>query len=68
MSPKSGQLEKTVLQRAVFNYHWKHPKVKLVDKQDNLPESIQVGEEVWVKPHGDGEEEELLGCIYRMWR
>ena len=52
MSPKSGQLDKTVPQRAVFNYHWRYSKVKPVTKQANLPESILVGEEFWVKPPG----------------
>ena len=50
MPLKSRHLEKTVPQRAVFNYHWRHPKVKPVAKHANFPESIW--EEVWVKPPG----------------
>ena len=33
ISPKSEQLKKTVPQRAIFNYQWKHSKVKPVAKQ-----------------------------------
>ena len=40
MSPKSEQLEKTILQRAIFNYQWRHPKVKPVAKQVDMSESI----------------------------
>ena len=52
MSPRSRQLEKTILQRAISNYQWRHLRIKPVTKQADLPESMQVGVEVWFKPPG----------------
>ena len=45
----------TISQIVIFNYQWRHPKVKPVAKQANLPESISVGEKVWVKLLGSTE-------------
>lgn len=49
MSPRSGQDETTVPQRAVFRYEWRHPsKVPAVREEGTA--TINIGEEVWVKP------------------
>lgn len=51
MSPKSGQDETTVPQRAVFKYEWRHPSMvpKSVGGEEGGA-SVQIGDEVWVKP------------------
>ena len=75
MSPKSGLFEKTVSQRAVFNDHWRHPKVKPVAKQANTclnPYQLEKRfglSRLTPVARRNGEEEELLDCNYRtMWR
>ena len=51
MSPRSGQDESTVPQRAVFRYEWRHPHVAPAKEvEEERPGFVQVGEEVWVKP------------------
>ncbi|CAE1259502.1 unnamed protein product [Acanthosepion pharaonis] len=52
MSPKSGQREDTVPHRAVYTYQWRHPRVGSCLTRSDGPESIRIGEEVWVKPTG----------------
>lgn len=51
MSPRSGQEERTVPHRAVFTYEWRHPSTapRAIGAEEGTA-SIQVGEEVWVKP------------------
>ena len=52
MSPRSGQNARTVPQRAVFRYDWRHPTTVSMDAggEGEGTASIRVGEEVWVKP------------------
>ena len=51
MAPRSGQEEVSVPQRAVFRYEWRHPCAEpQVEGEGEGPESVEVGEEVWVKP------------------
>ena len=51
MAPRSGQEEASVPQRAVFRYDWRHPCAEPQPEGDSEgPESIEVGDEVWVKP------------------
>lgn len=50
-SPRSGQDERSVPKKAVFMYEWRHlsiPSKTLGDKVGTA--SIEIGEEVWVKP------------------
>ena len=38
-------------QKAVFRYDWRHPRAEpQLEEQGEGPESIKVGDEVWVKP------------------
>jgi len=50
MSPRSGQTKETVPQESVFCYTWRHPRVVPVEREGGTSGSIQVGDEVWVKP------------------
>lgn len=49
MSPRSGLDDTTVPQRAVFRYAWRHPS-KIPIRETRGPATINIGEEVWVKP------------------
>ena len=49
-SPRAGQAENSVPQRAVFRYEWRHPTVQLELKDHDKETTVEVGEEVWVKP------------------
>ncbi|XP_076056355.1 uncharacterized protein LOC143034304 [Oratosquilla oratoria] len=52
ISPRSGQDDRSVPQKAVFKYDWRHPLQgpKLPANAEEGPASVQVGEEVWVRP------------------
>ena len=50
MSPRSGQSEDSIPQRAVFRYDWRHPAVQPLPKQEGDITTVKLGEEVWVKP------------------
>ena len=50
MSPRAGQAENSVPQRAVFHYEWRHPAVQPELKDHDKETTVEVGEEVWVKP------------------
>ena len=51
MAPRSGQEEASVPQRAVFQYDWRHPCAEpQLEGEREGPDSIKVGDEVWVKP------------------
>ncbi|XP_076036043.1 uncharacterized protein LOC143021997 [Oratosquilla oratoria] len=52
ISPRSGQDDHSVPQKAVFKYDWRHPLQgpKLPANAEEGPASVQVGEEVWVRP------------------
>ena len=50
MSPRAGQAENSVPQRAVFRYEWRHPTVQPELKDNDKETTVEVGEEVWVKP------------------
>ena len=50
MAPRSGQDENTVPQRAIFKYNWRHPSVVPEQERFGGRSTVQVGEEVWVKP------------------
>ena len=50
ISPKSGQ-DDTALHVSVYKYAWRPPKVEL-GKQEETTGTIELGEEVWVKPSG----------------
>ena len=49
MSPRAGQAENSVPQRAVFRYEWRHPAVQPELKDHDKETTVEVGEEVWVK-------------------
>lgn len=49
-SPRVGQDERTVPQLAVFKYMWRHPCAMPTQIGDGGASSLQIGEEVWVKP------------------
>ena len=49
MTPRIGQDETTVPQRAVFRYEWRHPS-KIPAVRGEVTATINIGEEVWVKP------------------
>ena len=44
MSPRAGQAENSVPQRAVFRYEWRHPAVKLGLKDHDKETTVEVGE------------------------
>ena len=50
MSPRAGQAENSVPQRAVFRYEWRHPAVQPELKDHDKETTVEVGKEVWVKP------------------
>ena len=50
VSPRAGQDENSVPQRAVFRYEWRHPAVQPKLKDHDKEATVEVGEEVWVKP------------------
>ena len=50
VSPRAGQDENSVPQRAVFCYEWRHPAVQPELKDHDKEATVEVGEEVWVKP------------------
>ena len=51
MAPRIGQEETSVPQRGVFRYDWRHPCAEpRLEGEVEGPESIEVGDEVWVKP------------------
>ncbi|XP_076036529.1 uncharacterized protein LOC143022271 [Oratosquilla oratoria] len=52
ISPRSGQDDRSVPQKAVFKYDWRHPLQgpQLPANAEEGPASVQVGEEVWVRP------------------
>lgn len=51
MSPRTGQDERTVPQRAMFRYEWRHPSMMPeAVRGDGEAVSIKIGDEVWVKP------------------
>ena len=50
MTPRSGQSEASVPQRAVYRYEWRHPAVPVLPPRGAKYNKIEVGEEVWVKP------------------
>ncbi|XP_076030373.1 uncharacterized protein LOC143018669 [Oratosquilla oratoria] len=52
ISPRSGQDDRSVPQKAVFKYDWRYPLQgpKLPANAEEGPASVQVGEEVWVRP------------------
>lgn len=51
ISPRSGQDERTVPQRAAFQYEWRHPSaVPTAIGGEEGPASIRIGDEIWVKP------------------
>ena len=50
LAPRSGLDETTVPQRSVFRYEWRHPsKIPSGEIKGNAA-TINIGEEVWVKP------------------
>ena len=50
MSLRAGQAKNSVPQRAVFCYEWRHPALQLELKDHDRETTVEVGEEVWVKP------------------
>lgn len=50
MSPRSGQNANSVPQRSVFRYDWRHPAADPPLKEEEEVETINLGDEVWVKP------------------
>ena len=50
VSPRAGQAKNFVPERAVFHYRWRHPTVQLELKDHDKETTVEVGEEVWVKP------------------
>ena len=50
VSPRAGQDENSVPQRTVFRYEWRHPAVQPKLKDHAKEATVEVGEEVWVKP------------------
>ena len=50
VSPRAGQDENSAPQRAVFRYEWRHPAVQPKLKDHDKEATVEVGEEVWVKP------------------
>ena len=54
MSPRTGQLEDSVPQCAVYRYTWRHPAAVPLAKEAEVTSTIKRGEEVWVKPPGAG--------------
>ncbi|XP_076031925.1 uncharacterized protein LOC143019828 [Oratosquilla oratoria] len=62
MSPRSGQDDRSVPQKAVFKYDWLHP-LKGPEPPANAEEglaSVQVGEEVWVSAYACEQRHECL--------
>ena len=49
-SPRSGQSEESVPQRALFWYEWRHPALQPYQESNEREARVTVGEEVWVKP------------------
>ena len=50
MSPRAGQAENSVPQRALFRYEWRHPTVQPDLKDNDTETTVKAGEEVWVNP------------------
>ena len=50
VSPTAGQDENSVPQRAVFCYEWRNPAVQPKLKDHDKEATVEVGQEVWVKP------------------
>ena len=50
MSPRAGQAENSLPPRAMFRYEWRHPTVQPELKDHGKETTVEVGEEVWVKP------------------
>ncbi|KAK7072936.1 hypothetical protein SK128_014767 [Halocaridina rubra] len=54
MSPRSGQREDFIPQRAVLRYDWRHPAADPPPKQEEVIGTIKLGEEV---DSNEGEQE-----------
>ena len=50
MSPRNGQNDNSVPQKALFTYEWRHPGNVAIQDSPQMDLRIEVGEEVWVKP------------------
>ena len=50
MSPRAGQDEHSIPHRAVSRYEWRHPMVHPIQESNRDAVTVEIGEEVWVKP------------------
>lgn len=50
MSPRTGQREDSVPQKALFNYDWRHPVMPPPSVRSIEASTFKLGDEVWVKP------------------